>query len=295
MALIKCPECGREISDRALSCPGCGIAKDDIQKMFVEQNANDAKLHIDYDKLKKKEFNFREISDYPTISIVPTSDKILYAKNQWVNGESACGMKYGKFKYAACEEGDIIRFGNYANKPIEWIVLKIINNKALIISRNIIDLLPYNEKREDAIWKECSLRRYLNNEFVEKSFSKEEKLLIEQVCVKDTSNRSGEMSRKKETVDMVFCLSLSEVFKYFEFYKDRVAIPTEYVKRKASEYNIRYLLDEKRGGGDWWLRSMGIDGFLAPAVGGNGFIMEPGNLVNSISCGVRPALWICIK
>lgn len=24
MALIKCPECGREISDKAASCPGCG-------------------------------------------------------------------------------------------------------------------------------------------------------------------------------------------------------------------------------------------------------------------------------
>lgn len=24
MALIKCPECGREISDKAVSCPGCG-------------------------------------------------------------------------------------------------------------------------------------------------------------------------------------------------------------------------------------------------------------------------------
>nr|DAP78965.1 MAG TPA: hydrogenase/urease nickel incorporation protein [Bacteriophage sp.] len=24
MALINCPECGREISDKALSCPGCG-------------------------------------------------------------------------------------------------------------------------------------------------------------------------------------------------------------------------------------------------------------------------------
>ena len=24
MALIKCPECGREISDRALNCPNCG-------------------------------------------------------------------------------------------------------------------------------------------------------------------------------------------------------------------------------------------------------------------------------
>lgn len=24
MALIKCPECGKEISDKAISCPGCG-------------------------------------------------------------------------------------------------------------------------------------------------------------------------------------------------------------------------------------------------------------------------------
>lgn len=24
MALIKCPECGKEISDRAVSCPHCG-------------------------------------------------------------------------------------------------------------------------------------------------------------------------------------------------------------------------------------------------------------------------------
>lgn len=25
MALIKCPECGREISDKALTCPHCGV------------------------------------------------------------------------------------------------------------------------------------------------------------------------------------------------------------------------------------------------------------------------------
>ncbi|MCD7958942.1 MAG: zinc ribbon domain-containing protein [Ruminococcus sp.] len=25
MAMIKCPECGREISDRAASCPNCGV------------------------------------------------------------------------------------------------------------------------------------------------------------------------------------------------------------------------------------------------------------------------------
>lgn len=26
MALIKCPECGKEVSDKALSCPNCGYA-----------------------------------------------------------------------------------------------------------------------------------------------------------------------------------------------------------------------------------------------------------------------------
>lgn len=33
MALIKCPECGKEISDKAKSCPGCGYP---INKTEVE-------------------------------------------------------------------------------------------------------------------------------------------------------------------------------------------------------------------------------------------------------------------
>lgn len=35
MALITCPECGREkVSDTATSCPGCGFA---IRSFFMEQ------------------------------------------------------------------------------------------------------------------------------------------------------------------------------------------------------------------------------------------------------------------
>jgi hypothetical protein len=32
MALIKCPECGKQISDKAATCPNCGI---DVQKAFM--------------------------------------------------------------------------------------------------------------------------------------------------------------------------------------------------------------------------------------------------------------------
>lgn len=31
MALIKCPECGKEISDKATSCPNCGCPSTDIE------------------------------------------------------------------------------------------------------------------------------------------------------------------------------------------------------------------------------------------------------------------------
>lgn len=36
MSLIKCPECGNTISDKAPACPHCGILKEDIQAMLQE-------------------------------------------------------------------------------------------------------------------------------------------------------------------------------------------------------------------------------------------------------------------
>lgn len=35
MALIKCPECGKEVSERAVSCPNCGCPIATVQKSKV--------------------------------------------------------------------------------------------------------------------------------------------------------------------------------------------------------------------------------------------------------------------
>ena len=35
MALIKCEECGKEISDKAKSCPNCGCPISDIGKLII--------------------------------------------------------------------------------------------------------------------------------------------------------------------------------------------------------------------------------------------------------------------
>lgn len=41
MALIKCPECGREISDKAVSCPGCGCPVSQFENVDYKDDKAD--------------------------------------------------------------------------------------------------------------------------------------------------------------------------------------------------------------------------------------------------------------
>lgn len=43
MALVKCPECGKEISDSALACPHCGCPSDIIKEKIELKKIEDAK------------------------------------------------------------------------------------------------------------------------------------------------------------------------------------------------------------------------------------------------------------
>jgi hypothetical protein len=43
MALIKCPECGKEISDKAPSCPNCGCPADIIKEEIEQQKIEESK------------------------------------------------------------------------------------------------------------------------------------------------------------------------------------------------------------------------------------------------------------
>lgn len=43
MALIKCPECGKEISDSAITCPNCGCPAEIIKEKIKQQRIDDSK------------------------------------------------------------------------------------------------------------------------------------------------------------------------------------------------------------------------------------------------------------
>lgn len=52
MALIKCPECNKEVSDRAISCPHCGFPIADIQKIESQHTVKVNNKIYDISKLK---------------------------------------------------------------------------------------------------------------------------------------------------------------------------------------------------------------------------------------------------
>lgn len=80
MALIKCIECGKEISDKAISCPNCGCP---IEKSPNEEISNDGNVSND-----SKEDNSLEFPQLPTI---------LNAGKQIVNWGFDAGLEGGYY------------------------------------------------------------------------------------------------------------------------------------------------------------------------------------------------------
>lgn len=189
--------------------------------------------------------------------------------------------------------GRVIRLGvGPDNNPLEWIMLTKNKKEVLLITKNVIDIVKYNEKGESITWENCTLRAYLNNDFIKNTFSSEEQARIKQVKLKNKDNKKYGTSGGNDTSDKVFCLSIDEVNEYFIDDEDRVAIPTEYAKGKVSANNMKYFMDDSSGGGRWWLRSPGSTDERAVYVVGSGWAHDFGDRVDHVRVGIRPALWL---
>ena len=200
-----------------------------------------------------------------------------------------CGAKKPAAADMSIKPGDFVTFGHYPQTAagndmtsIEWIVLDRDGNKALLISKYVLDSQRYNENWDSVTWETCTLRTWLNNEFINKAFSELERNAIFTTAV-DNSQSQGNSEWKtnggNNTTDQVFLLSYVEAWKYFGSDNDRKATTTEYANR---EYSNR-----------WWLRSPGNYQYYAALVYSDGSRSHDGS-VNSTR-GVRPALWVDLE
>ena len=92
--------------------------------------------------------------------------------------------------------GDIITFGTYPQTsegtdqtPIEWIVLDVQDEKALLLSRYGLDAKPYNKEYTDITWEKCSLRTWLNDEFMKSAFTPKERSAILLTAVNNSASQ----------------------------------------------------------------------------------------------------------
>jgi hypothetical protein len=200
--------------------------------------------------------------------------------------------------------GEIITFG-----PYEWQVLAVEDGKALLITKDIIDLRAYNEESEAVTWETCTLRTWLNSEFYNR-FSIEEREHITETLVMNEDNPEEGTPGGDDTRDKIFLLSLAEAERYFSGDEARLAQPNlsqaelEDVARRISESpNWSYSYDEalaelenaieetESNGAWWWLRSPGFLSDFALGIHLDGSL-NSSDTVDNVYNGVRPALWL---
>lgn len=204
---------------------------------------------------------------------------------------------YYKMKLTGAKAGDTIKFGNYyqsnstEKEEIEWKVLEVKDGKALIISDKALDSVKYNEEYTDVTWETCTLRKWMNNDFLNTAFNAGEQTIIAETKVTADANPKYSTNPGNETTDKVFLLSINEVNKYFTSDDDRMCVPTAYAISNGA-----YTSSDYSKGGEatcwWWLRSPGYLSDFAALVRGVGDVyVDGGSVYDSNDC-VRPALWI---
>ena len=203
-----------------------------------------------------------------------------------------CGATEGEPLKKPVKVGDIITFGCYPqtasgtdSTPIEWIVLDRDGSWALLLSKYGLDAKPYNTKRVDITWEKCSLRKWLNGEFLNQAFSSEERSKIVRVKISNPDNTTYKTKDGDDTDDQIFLLSIDEAEKYFATGDARKTEPTAYARSNGVWTN-------DSGYCWWWLRSHGLDRFRAAYVGGDGGVYGVGDGVGDDDDAVRPALWL---
>lgn len=193
--------------------------------------------------------------------------------------------------------GDTVFFGEYeqdnltsnGKEGIEWLVLDKKNDKVLLISKHVLVDKAFDESGSNATWENCSLRKWLNADFINDAFSTAEQSKIQSTQVPADKNPKFDVDSGNPTTDKVFLLSVLEVKKYF------------------SSAETKELFDVVAGSNvsnPWWLRTSGASGSIfnfsdglqncATLITISGAISYGGNPVGTAK-GVRPAMWVSLK
>lgn len=221
-----------------------------IEEVKIQETDSEKKIEVSKEdkKIETKSSNHKSEKKKEKESEVKDPEiekevKIEEEENTEIKNEQADNQEYvepvveeqnaeGTIEYV----GQIITFGNFeqdgnhsnGKEPIEWIVLSINGDKALVISRYILDTLPYYQDGVDdnhiVTWSNSYLRYWMNNDFYNSAFSSQEQARIALTTLDNPNpNEFYDLKGKHtsyyndytaSTQDRIFALSYKEVTAY---------------------------------------------------------------------------------
>ncbi len=118
------------------------------------------------------------------------------------------------------KEGELVEFGDY-----QWYVLEKQDDRIKLILNQVSSVKelcyrPYHEKQEPVTWENCSLREWLNSEFLTGFFSEKDQ---DRILLTDISNEGNDAygtSGGNDTQDKIFLLSEKEAEQYQDILKN---------------------------------------------------------------------------
>ena len=168
--------------------------------------------------------------------------------------------------------GCTVTFGSFEGKPILWRIVDQRGKMRLLLAEEIVTRRCYHRTTlEDATWSDCSLRRWLNKDFLESAFTPLERMKIVPNKLRNLRNRKFYTQGGPDTMDRVHIPGVEEIERYMP----------EQSSRAGSEW--------------WWLRCPGSNLFSTVAVYDDGSIYENGIHIDYEGGGVRPAVWVLLK
>lgn len=221
------------------------------------------------------------------------------AQTQEQSTEAAAAVQTEQ-KIPLYHPGELYSFGSYeqdgddtnGQEPIEWVILEVSEDSLLLMSRDAIECLPYEEDGTDTTYETCSLRAWLNDAFCAAALTDEEQALLRTESLVNADNPQFGTEGGNDTEDLVFLLSAEEAqacFTMEELSSYSVCHPSTYVRNKGA---WSFPESEDTVSVWWWLRSPGKDSRYAAGVGHTGIIGTYGTRTDQAICAVRPVIRI---
>ena len=288
MALIKCPECGLSISDKAAACPNCGYplqpAPEPVEYELTRSNPSESKLGkflracVWVDGICLIIWTIVIIAIYTGETFdwggyfTTLVTYALYGCLIWCfaslsddvhNISSALTSLQLQGKAISSSPVGIqhsvpLKNEDSAASTVSWLTIATKDDQSLLMSKSVLAFKPYDTSGTNSLWEHASLRRWLNEDFYAKAFSDDEKQSILPTQL-DSTDESSEANN-------VFLLSIDEAKTYLD---DQTM--------KADNW--------------WWLRNSDSNVHTIAYVSSKGDI-RTGCTDLTANGGVRPCIWI---